>query len=138
MLDVYKNIEYYSSSGKCNALITSNDAIADVINNKKHSPLVTEMFIRGRKLNISFVFIKQYYFQVRKDVRLTRKHFHFMKIRSKWKFQQIAFNHLPDIRFEDVLNLYKMYNKTRPFLVIGTTLASYYLLLFRRNPLKWI
>ena len=49
--------------------------IADVINNKKLNPIVTELFIRGRKLNISIVLITQSYFKVPKDVRLNSTHF---------------------------------------------------------------
>ena len=48
--------------------------IADMINNKKLNPVVTELFIRGRKLNISIVFITQSYFKVPKDVRLPSIH----------------------------------------------------------------
>ena len=44
--------------------------IADIINNRKLDSIVTELFIRGRKLNISYVFITQLYFKVPKDVRL--------------------------------------------------------------------
>ena len=44
--------------------------IADMINNKILNPVVIELFIRGRKLNISIVFITQSYFKVPKDVRL--------------------------------------------------------------------
>ena len=44
--------------------------IADMINNKKLNSIVTELFIRGRKLNIFLAFITQSYFKVRKDVRL--------------------------------------------------------------------
>ena len=49
--------------------------IADMINNKKLNPAVTESFIRGRKLNISILFITQSYFKVPKDVRLNSAHF---------------------------------------------------------------
>ena len=49
--------------------------IADVINNKKLNIVVTELFIRGRKLNISFVFIIQSYLEVPKEVRLNYTHF---------------------------------------------------------------
>ena len=49
--------------------------IADMINNKKLNSIVTELFIRGRKLNISLVFITQSYFKVPKDVRLNTSHF---------------------------------------------------------------
>ena len=47
--------------------------IADMIHNK--NSIVTELFIRGRKLNISLVFITQSYFKVPKDVRLNTSHF---------------------------------------------------------------
>ena len=65
--------------------------IVDMINNKKLKSIVTELFIRGRKLNISLVFITQSYFQVPKDVRLNTTHFFIMKIPNKRKLQQIAF-----------------------------------------------
>ena len=60
---------------KCKTLIVFDDMIADVINNKKLNIVVTELFIRGRKLNISFVFIIQSYFEVPKEVRLNYTHF---------------------------------------------------------------
>ena len=44
--------------------------IAGMPSNKKLNSVVTELFIRGRKLNISFVYIPQSYFKVPKDVRL--------------------------------------------------------------------
>ena len=49
--------------------------IADMINNKKLNPVVIELFIRVRKLNISIVFITQSYFKVPKDVSLNSTHF---------------------------------------------------------------
>ena len=57
MQDVYKNIEEYNIGKKRKVLIVVDDMIADTINNKKLNPIVTELFIRGRKLNISIVFI---------------------------------------------------------------------------------
>ena len=49
--------------------------IADMINNKRLNPVVTELFIRGRNLGISIVFITESYFKVPKDVRLNSTHF---------------------------------------------------------------
>ena len=66
MQDVYKNIEDYNPGKKRKILIVFDDMIADMINNKKLIPVVTELFIRGRKLNISIVFITQSYFKVPK------------------------------------------------------------------------
>ena len=54
--------------------------IADMINNKKLNPIVTELFIRGRKPNISVFFITQSYFKAPKDVKLNSTHFFIMKI----------------------------------------------------------
>ena len=76
-----------------------DDMIADMINNKKLNPVVTELFIRGRKLNISIVFIKQSYFKVSKEIRLNATHFFIMKIPNKRELQQIALNHSSDIGF---------------------------------------
>ena len=70
MQDVYKNIEDYNPRKKRKILIVFDDTIADMINNKKLNPAVIELFIRGRKLGISIVFITQSYFKVPKDVRL--------------------------------------------------------------------
>ena len=64
MRDVYKNINYYNPAKENKILI----AFDDMIHNKKLDSIVTELFIRGRKLNISLVFITQSYFIVQKDV----------------------------------------------------------------------
>ena len=74
--------------------------IDDMINNKKLNPMVTELFIRGRKLNISIVFITQSYFKVPKDVRLNSTLFFIIKIPNKRELQQIALNHSSDIDFK--------------------------------------
>ena len=57
MQDVYKNIEDYNPAKKRKILIVFDDTIADMINSKKINPIVTELFIRCRKLNTSIVFI---------------------------------------------------------------------------------
>ena len=93
MYDVYKNIEDYNLGKKRKVLIVFDDMIADMINNNEVKPVVTELFIRGRKINISIVFITQSYFKVPKDVRLNSTHFFIMKVPNKREFQQIALNH---------------------------------------------
>ena len=90
MRDVYKNIEDYNLGKERKILIVFDDMIADMINNKKLNPIVTGLFIRGRKLNISIEFITQSYFKVPKDVRLNSTHFFIMKILNKRELQQIA------------------------------------------------
>ena len=70
MDDIYKNIEAYNPNKKPKSFIVFNDMIADMLNSKKFNPTVTESFIRGKKLNISLVFITQSYFAVPKNIRL--------------------------------------------------------------------
>ena len=88
-------------------LIASDDMIPDMLSNKKLNPIVIQLFLRGRNLNISLVFITQSYFKVPKDVRLNTTHFFIMKITNKRELQQIAYNHSSDIDFKDFMNLYK-------------------------------
>ena len=70
MQDVYKNIEEYNPSRKCNVLIVFDDMIDDMLSNKKLNPVVTELFITGRKLSISLVFIIQPHFAVPNSNRI--------------------------------------------------------------------
>ena len=74
MHDVYENIDDYNPDKENKILIVFDDMIADMINNKKLNSIVSELFIRGRKLSISLVFITQSYFKVPKDVRLNTTH----------------------------------------------------------------
>ena len=134
MEDVYKNIENYNPGKKRKILIVFDDMIADMINNKKLNPVVTELFIRGRKLNISIVFITQSYFKVSKNVRLNCTHFFIMKIPNKRELQQIALNHSSDI---DFIKTYKKCTaEPYSFLVNDVTLPSHDSLRFRKNLLE--
>ena len=83
MHDVYKNIDDYNPDKENKILIVFDDMIADMVHNKKLYSIVTELFIRGKKLNISLVFITQSYFKVPKDVRLNTIHFFISKIPNK-------------------------------------------------------
>ena len=75
MHHVYKDIDQYNIDKERKMLIVFDDMIADMINNKNLNSIVTEPFIRGRKLNIYLIFITQQYFKVPKDVRLNTSHF---------------------------------------------------------------
>ena len=88
MQDVYKNIDEYNTDKERKILIVFDDMIADMINNKNLNSVVTELFIRSRKLIISLVFITQSYFKVPKDVRLNSTHFFIMKIPIKENFNK--------------------------------------------------
>ena len=118
-------------------LIVFDDLIADIINNKKLNPVVTELFIRGRKLNIFIIFISQSYFKVPKDVRLNSIHFCIVKIPNKRELQQITLNHSSDIDFKDFIKIYKKCTaEPYSFLVNDTSLPSDDPLRFRKNLLK--
>ena len=134
MQDVYKNIEDYNPGKERKILIVFDDMIADMINNKKLNSIVTELFIRGRKLNIFIVFITKSYFKVSKDVRLNSTHLFIMKILNKRELQQIALNHSSDIDFKDFMKIYKECTKeSYSFLVNDTTFQSGNPLRFRHN-----
>ena len=86
---------------------------------------MTELFIRGIKLNISLVFITKSYFQVPKDVKLNTNHFFITKIPNKRELQQIALNRLSDISSKDLITFHKKYtSESYSFLVNDNMLAS--------------
>ena len=106
-------------------LIVFDDMIADTIHNKKLNSIVTELFIRERKLNISLFFITQSYFKVPKDVRLNTTHFFIAKIPNKIELREIAINHSSDISTKDFTNIYRECTaELYLFFVNDTTLAS--------------
>ena len=95
MDDIYKNIAECNPNKK-RKLIVFHDMIIDMFSNKKLNLIVTELFIRGRKLNISLVFVIKSSFPVPKNVRIKFSHYCIMKIPNKHELQQIAFNHSSD------------------------------------------
>ena len=82
MNDIYKNIEEYNPNKKHKLLIVFDDVIADMPYNENLNPIVTELFIRQRKLNISYF-----------------SHYFTMKIPNKLELQKIAFNHSSNVDF---------------------------------------
>ena len=103
MQDLCKNIDEYNVDKECKILIVFDDMVAGMINNKNLNSVVTKLFIRGRKLNISFVFIMQSYFKVPKDTT----HFFITKIPNKKKLQQITLNHASNISSKDFIKIYE-------------------------------
>ena len=81
--DIYRNIEELNPNKKRKTLTVFHDMIADMLTNKKLNPIVTELVIRGRKLNISLVFIMQSYSAMPKSIRLNSMHYFIMKIPNK-------------------------------------------------------
>ena len=137
MRHVYTNINYYNLNKENKILIVFDNMIADMINNKKLNSIVTELFIRGRKLNISLALITQSNFKVPKDVTLNTSHFFIVKIPNKGELQRIVINHSPDISNKGIENIYsKCTIEPYLFFVNDTTLASNNPLRFRKNLLN--
>ena len=113
--------------------------IADMLNNKKLNPMLTELFIRGRKLKIYLVFITKSYFAVPKNIRLNSTNHFIMKIPNKQERQKIACHNTWDIDFKEFMNLYKRCTaKPCSFLVNDTTFVSDNNLHLGKNPLERI
>ena len=105
-----------------------------MIHNKNLNSIVTELFIRERKVNFSLVFITQLYFKGPKDVRLNTSHFFIGKIPNKREIQQIEINHSSDISAKDFTHIYRKFTVVPySFLVNDATLASNNPLRFRKN-----
>ena len=122
MQDICKNIKEYNLGKKHKIVIVFDYMIADMINNKKLNPVVTELFIRDRKFKISIVFIMQSYFKVPQDVRLNSTHFSIIKISNKRELQ-IGLNHSSDTDFKDFIKICKKCTvEPYSFLVNDTTL----------------
>ena len=80
MQNVNKKIGKSNMDKECKILIVFDDLVADMINSKRLNSIITELFIKGRKLNISLAFMTQSYVKVPKDVRLNSTHFFIMNI----------------------------------------------------------
>ena len=131
MRDVYKNINYCNPGKENKILIVFDDMIVDMIHNKKLDSIVTEWFIRGRKLNI-------FLFKVLKAVKLNTTHFFIAKIPNRRELLEITTNHSLDISTKDFTNIYRKCTiEPYSFLVNDTTLASDNPLRFRKLFLKY-
>ena len=132
--DVCDNLKDYNATKKRRVLIEFDDMIVNIKSNKKLRPIVSELFLRRRKLNIFLIFTSQFYFKVTNTLRLNATHYFIMKIPNKREIQQIASNHSPDIDIKDFTKLYKDYTKEQYlFLVNDTNLLSDNPLRFRKN-----
>ena len=123
--DIYEYIEESDPSKKHEILIVFEDMVTDMLSNKKLHAIVTELFTRGRKLNISVVFTTQFYFDVPENIRLISTHYFIMKILNKQKLKKIEINNLSQIDVKDFMNYFKKCTvKAYSFLVNDTTLTS--------------
>ena len=105
MNDVYNNLNYYNSDKNRKILIAFDDLITDIMTNKKLQVTINELFIRYRKLNVSFVFITQSYFPFPKELRLNFTHYLIMKVCNKRELRNIAINHSVDLDYKNVMNI---------------------------------
>ena len=112
--------------------------IADMFSNKKLNSVVTELFIRERKLNISLAFIAQSYFAVPKNIKLNLTHYFVILFQTKKNFSKLLLIIHQILTFQDFMSLYKKCNAKPSFLVIDTTLASDNSSRFRKNLLERI
>ena len=103
--DVYNNIDDYNSKRKGKFLIFFDDMIADIMTNKKFQAIIKELFIRGRKLNISLVFKTKSYFSVPKEVKSNLTRCLIMKIQNRTELQQNAIGHIADINYKDFFKI---------------------------------
>ena len=134
MYDVCENINDYNPTRKGKKLIVFDEMIADIMTNKKVQAIIKELFIRCRKLNISFAFITQSYFSVPKDVRLNSIHYLIMKINNRIELKNIANDHSADIDHQDFKAIYRECTKEPyNFLTIDTTLPASDTLRFRKK-----
>ena len=126
MQDIYKNIEEYNADKERKILVVFDDIIANMINNKNLNSVVTELFIRGRKLHVSLVFITQSYFKVPQVIRLNYTHFFIMKTATN------CTKSWSDINPKDFIKIYKKCT-AKPYSLNDATLTSDNTLRFRKN-----
>ena len=126
MFDAYKNIDEYNVDKDRKILIVFDDMVADMIHNKKLNSVVTELLIRGKKLNIFLVFIIQSYFKVTKYLRLNTTHFFISKISNRRELHQIAINYSSVISTKDFENIYRK-SIAEPYSFLGKSLEKIFL-----------
>ena len=88
-------------------MILFTDMIADMVSNKKLILIVTEIFVRGKKLNIFLVFITQSYFAFPNNIRLNSTHYFVIKNSKQTTNLTNCIYHSSDTDFQDYMNLYK-------------------------------
>ena len=144
--DIYKNIEQYNPNKQHKIQIAFDDMNADILSNKIPNPIVTELFIRGRKLDIYLDFMTYSYFSAPKNNRLNSTHRFIVKVPNKRELQQVLFNHSSGIGFKNdlqlsllyLLCLQKKYCKIIFTLVVDTTVPWDNHLPFRKTFLERI
>ena len=121
MNDVLEDINNYNKNKDKKVLIIFDGMIADIMRSEKFKAIVKEIFIRCRKLNISIVFITQFYFRTLKDARLNSTHYILMKISNKKELKSIAEENSGHLDFKDFLKIYNYCtNEPYSFMMVDT------------------
>ena len=132
MTDVLDDINNYNKNRDKKVLIIFDDMIADIMRSEKFKAIVKELFIRCRKLNISMVFITQFYFRTPKDARLNSTHYILMKIGNKKESKSIAEKNSGHLDFKDFLKIYNYCTK-EPYSVMMVETRPTARVTFKKN-----
>ena len=132
MNDVYADISNYNKKRENKVLIVFDDMIADIKYNKNVKKMIKELFHRGRKMNISIVFITQCYFRALKDARLNSTHYILMKIGNKKELRSIAEEKSGNVDHKDFLKMYN-YCTSEPYSFMTIDARPNATMVFRRN-----
>ena len=118
---VLEDINNYNKNRDKKVLIIFDDMIADIMRSEKFKAIVKELFMRCRKLNISIVFITQFYFRTPKDARLNRTHYIIVKIGNKKELKSITEENSGHLDFKDFLKIYNYCtNEPYSFMMVDT------------------
>ena len=121
MSDALDDIKNYNKNRDKKLLIVFDDMISDIEYNKDFKKIIKELFYRGRKINISLVFITQSYFRALKDIRLNITHYILMKICNERELKRIAEKNSSHLDYKDFLKIYNYCNKEPySFMMIDT------------------
>ena len=132
MNDVYADISSYNKKRENKVLIVFDDMIADIEYNKIFKKMIKELFYRGRKMNISIVFIMRCYFRALKNARLNSTHYILMKIGNKEELRSIAEEKSGSVDYKDFLKMYN-YCTSDPYCFMTTDARPNATMVFRKN-----
>ena len=132
MNDVYADISNYNKLRENKVLIVFDDMIADIEYNKNFKKMIKELFYRGRKMNISIVFVTQCYFRALKDARLNSTHYILMKIGNKKELQSIAEEKSGNVDYKDFLEMYN-YCTSEPYCFMTIDARPNATMVFRKS-----
>ena len=132
MNDVYADISNYNKKRENKVLIVFDDMIADIEYNKNFIKMIKELFYRGRKMNISIVFITHRYFRALKDARLNSTHYILMKIGNKKELNSMAEEKSGNLDYKDFLKMYN-YCTSEPYSYMTIDARPNATMVFRKN-----